>query len=136
MTGFTGDQQLDVEFGGSAVTLTLNQRVPGSSPGWRNQLRTTPTRRQPDDNRRPVNPPHHQTDPASMTLAAPPFALAPAPDGAARVKPDKPRPDFPLTAHKNGQWCKKIKGVVRMFGVWMDPAGAEALYDSEREDWE
>jgi hypothetical protein len=24
--------------------------------------------------------------------------------------PPKPYPEFPLTAHPNGQWCKKIRG--------------------------
>lgn len=25
-------------------------------------------------------------------------------------KPQKPHKDFPLCAHSNGQWCKKVKG--------------------------
>ena len=32
-------------------------------------------------------------------------------------KPRKPYPDFPLTAHWNGQWCKKIKGRIHYFGT-------------------
>ncbi len=35
-------------------------------------------------------------------------------------KPRKPYPSFPLTAHNNGQWCKKIRGKVHFFGVWAD----------------
>src|SRR5687767_9066999 len=59
------------------------------------------------------------------------------------LKPRKPRRDFPLTAHNNGQWVKWIKprggpalgGQVICFGPWHDPAGAEALYDREKADW-
>ena len=39
-------------------------------------------------------------------------------------KPSKPHPSFPLTAHNNGQWCKKIRGKVHFFGVWSDPQGS------------
>jgi len=28
------------------------------------------------------------------------------------VKPNKPYPEFPLTAHPVGQWCKKIRGKI------------------------
>jgi hypothetical protein len=60
------------------------------------------------------------------------------------LKPLKPRPDFPLTAHRNGQWCKWIKppgaprsaGKVVFFGVWADPNTAESLYVREKRDWE
>ncbi|MFH0982636.1 MAG: hypothetical protein V2A79_14020 [Planctomycetota bacterium] len=45
-----------------------------------------------------------------------------------RKKPTKPRPSFPLTAHPNGQWCKKILGKVHFFGVWSDPDAALANY--------
>jgi hypothetical protein len=37
-----------------------------------------------------------------------------------------PRASFPLTAHPNGQWCKKIRGKVHFFGVWLDPDAALA----------
>jgi hypothetical protein len=39
-------------------------------------------------------------------------------------KPQKPYRSFPLTAHNNSQWCKKIHGKVRFFGVWADPQAA------------
>ena len=39
-------------------------------------------------------------------------------------KPSKPYPSFPLTAHNNGQWCKKIRGKVHFFGVWGHPKEA------------
>lgn len=45
-----------------------------------------------------------------------------------RTKPNKPYPSFPLTAHPNGQWCKKILGSVHFFGVWADPDAALAHY--------
>jgi len=49
-------------------------------------------------------------------------------------KPQKPYPDFPLTAHLNGQWCKKIRGKVHFFGVWSDPIAARDKYLDERDD--
>jgi len=39
-------------------------------------------------------------------------------------KPQKPHPDWPLTANGNGQWSKKIKGRVYYFGPWSDPGAA------------
>jgi len=45
-----------------------------------------------------------------------------------RRKPAKPYSSFPLTAHNNGQWCKKIRGRVHFFGVWSDPEAALQRY--------
>ncbi len=45
-----------------------------------------------------------------------------------RVKPHKPFASFPLTAHANGQWCKKIRGKVCFFGVWDNPQAARDRY--------
>jgi integrase len=52
---------------------------------------------------------------------------------AARAKPQKPYPDFPLTAHPTGRWCKKIRGVIHYFGRWEDPDGALANYNAQAE---
>ena len=49
-------------------------------------------------------------------------------------KPEKPRPDFPLFAHNNGQWAKKILQKMWYFGPWEDPAAAEAAYNSQAKD--
>ncbi|MEM7478454.1 MAG: site-specific integrase [Planctomycetota bacterium] len=35
-------------------------------------------------------------------------------------RPDKPYPEFPLTASGNGQWCRKIRGKIHYFGPWED----------------
>ncbi|MEL6107613.1 MAG: hypothetical protein AAFU85_16355 [Planctomycetota bacterium] len=47
------------------------------------------------------------------------------------TKPEKPRPDFPLSAHANGQWVKKIYGKLYYFGPWDDPLGAEDEYNRQ-----
>ena len=47
------------------------------------------------------------------------------------TKPAKPYQEFPLFAHQNGQWCKKIKGKQWFFGVWSDPSAALAKYLDE-----
>lgn len=51
-----------------------------------------------------------------------------------RKKPNKPFPSFPLTAHLNGQWCKKILGKIHFFGVWADPEAAHQNYLRIAED--
>ena len=52
-------------------------------------------------------------------------STAPLPsDKPARVRPSKPYPEFPLTPHPAGYWCKKIRGKVHYFGPWGDPDGA------------
>ncbi len=50
------------------------------------------------------------------------------------VKPPKPHPDYPLTAHPAGYWCKKIRGKLHYFGRWDDPDAALALYLSQKDD--
>ena len=52
----------------------------------------------------------------------------------AEGKPDKPYNGFPLFAHRNGQWCKKLKGRQHYFGVWSDPNGALERFLDQRDD--
>lgn len=46
-------------------------------------------------------------------------------------RPAKPKPDFPLYAHKVGRWAKKVRGRTHYFTSWHDdPKGVAAL-----EEW-
>ena len=47
------------------------------------------------------------------------------------AKPWKPYQEFPLFAHQNGQWAKKIQGKQWFFGVWADPDAALGKYLDE-----
>lgn len=52
---------------------------------------------------------------------------------AKQTKPDKPYPEFPLTAHPAGVWAKKIRGKLYYFGPWSEPDAALAKYLRERD---
>lgn len=43
-------------------------------------------------------------------------------------RPRKPYPEFPLNAHKSGQWVKTIRSKKHYFGVWADPDAALEKY--------
>jgi hypothetical protein len=49
-------------------------------------------------------------------------------------RPRKPRADFPLFPHENGQWAKKVKDQFHYFGSWSDPDGAVERYGRQRDD--
>ena len=50
-----------------------------------------------------------------------------------RLKPAKPRQDWPLTPSPNGHWVKKIRGRVYNFGRWEEPDKALERYVQERD---
>jgi integrase len=49
------------------------------------------------------------------------------------TKPAKPYPEFPLTAHPAGYWCKKIRGKFHYFGPWSDADAALDKYLAEKD---
>jgi integrase len=49
------------------------------------------------------------------------------------TKPAKPYPEFPLTAHPAGVWCKKIRGQLYYFGPWDDSDGALKNYLEQKD---
>ena len=59
-------------------------------------------------------------------------STAAGPDGKP-AKPAKPYPEFPLTAHPAGYWCKKIRGKIHYFGPWADPDGALQKYLDQKD---
>ncbi len=53
---------------------------------------------------------------------------------SAKTTPAKPYPEFPLWAHQNGQWCRKIRGKAHYFGLWESPELALQRYLDEIDD--
>jgi integrase len=51
-------------------------------------------------------------------------------------RPAKPSPEFPLFAHANGQWAKKIRGRLHYFGAWNNPQAAEENYCCQKSELE
>jgi integrase len=52
----------------------------------------------------------------------------------AKSKAVKPYADYPLTAHRNGSWCKKVRGVVVFFGPLHNPQAALDLWLLEKDE--
>ena len=75
----------------------------------------------------PDTPIRHLTTPGNDTLTTP---------DTRPPKPPKPTPDFPLFAHHNGQWSKKVGGKLSYFGPWADPAAALARYQQDAQKQE
>jgi integrase len=77
----------------------------------------------------------HSTAPAvSNKPGNPPrFTTASTTAPAASSKPTKPYPEYPLTAHPAGYWCKKIRGKLHYFGKWDDADGALKKYLREKD---
>jgi len=46
----------------------------------------------------------------------------------------KPHPDYPLTAHPSGRWCKKVRGKIHYFGPLNDPDAALAKWLREKDE--
>ncbi|MEI8373764.1 MAG: tyrosine-type recombinase/integrase [Planctomycetota bacterium] len=50
------------------------------------------------------------------------------------TKPKKPYPDFPLFAHNNGRWAKKIWQKLVYFGKWEDPDAALTKWLEQKDE--
>src|SRR6516165_6323965 len=46
----------------------------------------------------------------------------------------KPYPDYPLTAHPSGRWCKKVRGRIHYFGPLSDPDAALTLWLKQKDE--
>jgi integrase len=46
-------------------------------------------------------------------------------NSTAAQRPKKPRNDFPLFPHRNGRWCKKVRGKAHYFTRWVDDPKGE-----------
>jgi integrase len=94
---------------------------------------------------------HHRTGPNTATRLRGVAAMSedhpttPAPSGKPSGplqpplqppagKPAKPYPEFPLTAHPAGYWCKKIRGKIHYFGPWDNPDAALKKYLEQKDD--
>jgi integrase len=53
---------------------------------------------------------------------------------AARSKAIKPHPDYPLTPHPSGRWCKKIRQKLHYFGRLDDPDAALRKWLEQKDD--
>src|SRR5881275_2213642 len=75
---------------------------------------------------------HHVTEAHAMSAehSTPP---APTDKPPKPAKPSKPNPEFPLTAHPAGYWCKKIRGKLHYFGRWDDPDGSLQKYLAQKD---
>src|ERR1700757_667681 len=80
------------------------------------------------------NYPTAPNEPVKPPPSDKPAATPLQPPTTAGQKPSKPYPEFPLTAHPAGYWCKKIRGKLHYFGPWDDPDGALAKYVAQRDD--
>lgn len=50
------------------------------------------------------------------------------------AKPAKPHQDFPLFAHANGQWAKKVRQKIHFFGKWDNPQAAIEKWLDQKDD--
>jgi hypothetical protein len=68
---------------------------------------------------------------ADLLQSKPANPVANQPNNLARAA--KPYPEFPLTAHPTGRWCKKIRGRIHYFGPWDNPDAARAKYLEQKD---
>jgi integrase len=62
-------------------------------------------------------------------------AMAKSTQNRSPVKVRKPYPDFPLTPHPSGRWCKKFQGKLRYFGKTDGDSSGTAALERFKRDW-
>jgi integrase len=80
--------------------------------------------------------PTHATPPSQSARAGPAVVSDNRKPKRKRAGPQsaKPYPDFPLTAHPSGRWCKKVRGRLLYFGPIEDPDGALDKWLRDKDD--
>ncbi len=93
--------------------------------------RTPKTIRDTTGGERPAPATRASASSQSVSTPARPRGRPKRSEGEATRRPavaNKPHPNFPLTPHRNGQFCKKIRGQIYYFGSVKDPDAALRTY--------
>jgi integrase len=61
--------------------------------------------------------------------------VAKSSESTSRVKVRKPYPEFPLTPHPSGRWCKKLRGKLCYFGKTSNDPNGTAAHELFKRNW-